>query len=62
MSNPEVTKPTTRTVVTEEDCSTAVTTAPAPAAVKRLVVTRPRKVFMPVPATVFRASVILRIP
>ncbi len=51
-----VTKPTTNTVVTDEDWTTAVTKAPLRTAVNRLVVRRPRMSFIRPPATVFRAS------
>ena len=62
VSSPEVMKPTTSTVVTEDDWITAVTPAPANAAENRLLVSRARKDFMRAPATSFSASVILRIP
>ena len=47
-------KPTTSTVVTEEDWITAVIIAPANAAVKRLAVSRARRFFMPLPADGWR--------
>lgn len=43
---PAETKPTTSTVVTDEDCTTAVTKAPVMAPVKRLVVSFANKVFI----------------
>ena len=51
-----VTKPTTRTVVTEEDWTTAVTKAPVSTAVNRFVVRRDRMSFILPPATAFSAS------
>ena len=59
---PALTKPTTITVVTEDDCMTAVMTAPDNAPVKRFVVSLARTSLSPVPATVLRASAILRMP
>ena len=56
--SPAETKPTTSTVVTEDDWMIDVIRAPAKAAEKRLAVSRDRSVFIPSPATVLRASVI----
>ena len=60
--SPALTNPTTITVVTDEDWMTAVMSAPDNAPVNRLVVSRARTSLSPVPATVFSASVILRMP
>ena len=59
---PEVMKPTTSTVVIEDDWITAVTAAPANAALNRLVVNLARKSLTRSPATIFSASVILCMP
>ncbi len=60
--SPALTNPATITVVTYEDWMTAVMSAPDNAPVKRLVVSLARTSSSPVPATVFSASVILRMP
>ena len=60
--SPALTNPTTMTVVTDEDWMTAVISAPDNAPVKRLVVSLARTSLRPGPATVFSASVILRMP
>ena len=52
---PAVMKPTTSTVVTEEDWMTAVTKAPADAALKRLVVNEASTSFMRGPEIFFNA-------
>ncbi len=58
VSSPAEIKPTTRTVVTDEDWMTAVTNAPVKTALNRLVVSRASSVFILPPAILFRASVI----
>ena len=62
LNRPVETKATTRTVVADEDWITAVVMVPARAAVNRFLVRRPRRFFMPPPATVVRASVMRCIP
>ena len=62
VSNPAEMKPTTSTVVTEDDWMTAVMRAPAIAAVKRFLVSRASSFFMLLPATVLRDSVRRRMP
>ena len=56
--SPAETKPTSRTVVTDDDWMIEVTNAPAKAALNRFVVSRPSTRFMRSPATILRASVI----
>ncbi len=60
--NPAVVKPTTSTVVTDEDWIIAVTNAPVSAPVNRLEVSFARTSFIRSPATAFRAAVIWSIP
>ena len=60
--SPEVMKPTTSTVVTDEDWITAVTKAPVMTAANRLAVSAPRIPRMRSPATALSDSVIRSIP
>ena len=60
--SPALTKPTTMTVVAEEDCTTAVMVMPASMARKRLPVTMPSSFFSRVPAAFSSASPISCIP
>ncbi len=60
--SPAETKPTSITVVTEEDWITAVTSVPVISPITRLVVSRARMVFMPSPATDFSAAAICSMP
>ncbi len=62
LSSPAVTNPTIITVVTDDDWMTAVTRAPAKAALKRLVVSFANRRFILPPAATFSDSVILRMP
>jgi len=59
---PAVTKPTTITVVTDDDCTTAVTPAPVSTPLKRLPVSFSKIIFILSPATAFSESVINSIP
>ena len=59
---PAVMKPTTSTVVTDEDWITAVTKAPVIAPMTRLPVRRARMLFIRPPATALSASAICSIP
>ena len=59
---PAVTKPTSMTVVTEEDWMIAVTKAPVSRPMIRLVVSLPKIAFMRLPATLFSASAICSMP
>ena len=59
---PAVMKPTTSTVVTDEDWITAVTKAPVTTPMKRFLVSLPRIDFMRSPATSLRALAISSIP
>ncbi len=54
---PELMKPTTKTVVTLDDCMTAVIPAPVTIPMNRLVVRRPRMRRIRSPATAFSDSV-----
>ncbi len=60
--SPAVTKPTSMTVVTDEDWMMAVTKAPVIRPMMRLLVSRARICFMLSPATFFRASAICSMP
>ena len=55
---PEFTKPTTMTVVAEDDWITAVTAAPTPTPRKRFFVSRSRICFIFSPAAAFKPSLI----
>ena len=55
-------KPTTSTVVTDEDWMTAVTAAPAARPLNRMMVMRARAIFIFSPARTFSDSLSLRIP
>jgi hypothetical protein len=59
---PALTKPTTSTVVTDDDWITAVTTAPVNAPSRRLPVSRASSAFICWPAAAFRPSVIFSMP
>jgi hypothetical protein len=60
--SPAEMKPTRRTVVTDDDWITAVTTAPVPTPAKRLTVSLARMLFMRSPATAFSATSICVMP
>ena len=60
--NPAETKPTTSTVVTDDDWMMAVTRAPATTPLKRLVVMRASRVFRRLPVLAFRALVSSSMP
>ena len=55
-------KPTVSTVVTDDDCSTAVTKAPVQAPDSRLVVSRARMALRRLPASDFSPSAICSMP
>ena len=59
---PALTKPTTSTVVTEEDWITAVTIVPVIAPVTALLVSFESSTFICLPAAAFRPSVIFSMP
>ena len=59
---PELTKPTTMTVVAEEDWMTAVMPAPTRMPRKRLEVSRSRMPFMRLPAAASRPALIICMP
>ena len=59
---PELTKPTTMTVVAEEDWMTAVMPAPTRMPRKRLEVSRSRMPFMRLPAAASRPAPIICMP
>ena len=62
VSSPALTKPTTSTVVTEEDWMTAVTMAPVMAPRTRFPVSLANSVFICLPAAAFSPSVIFSMP
>ena len=61
-SRPAEMKPTTRTVVTDEDWMVAVMTAPVSTPLKRLLVIRASRFFIRSPASTLSESVIFSIP
>ena len=60
--SPAVMKPTTSTVVTDEELRTTVTSAPVAAPTKRLRVSEPSSFFMRSAAAVLRPSDIMSMP
>ena len=59
---PALTKPTTMTVVAEEDWTAAVISAPTSTPMKRLAVSRSRMAFIRLPATASRPELIICMP